>query len=179
MSEPVLTGQDEDAAEGPMPDVLYASVVLSGREVDYAQHIEALVDAKLANVKVSLMEAIAVAQLSEDEGRIRGQSRTIQPSRHVLGAAAVALIEPDDIEAGGEGLVGEAAHVVRFARSFETVQGQQRRRGFTAGLPVAVRQHARIRRDVEIAGFSSGKRVQRPSPGPRIQRHSMAAGPSR
>ena len=56
-----------------------------------------------------------------------GQARMIEARREVLGAAAVALIQPDDVEAAREGLVGDAAHVVRGARSLEPVQQDQQR----------------------------------------------------
>ena len=124
-------------------------------------------------------EPVAIPQLGEDAQRIRREAGVIQALRQVLGPAAVPLIEPDDVEAGGEGLVGEAAHVVRVARPLETVQHQQRRAGLTAGLPVAVGQHAGVGRHVEMPGFGGGKTGQAPLARPRIQRHLVPPGPSR
>ena len=48
----------------------------------------------------------------------------IKAVRQMLGRTAVALIEPNRVEAGGEGLVGEPAHVVRIAGAFEAVQAR-------------------------------------------------------
>ena len=96
----------------------------------------------------------------------------------MLGAAAIALIEPHHVEAGGERLVGEPAHVVRLARAFEAVQRQQRRRRLTVGLPVAVGQHARIGGDVEKPGFGGGKRGERPRFGPTHRASSCGRRPS-
>ena len=96
----------------------------------------------------------------------------------MLGAAAVALIEPHHVEAGGKRLVGEAAHVVRLARAFETVQRQQRRRGLTVRLPVAVRQHARVGGDVEIPGFGGGQARPAAAFGPTRRASSCGRRPS-
>ena len=66
-------------------------------------------------------------------------------------SAAVPLIEPHDIEARSPRLVGDAAHVVRLAGTFQTVQGENRRTTPAVALPMAVRQHARVRRHLEDA----------------------------
>ena len=55
------------------------------------------------------------------------QPGVIEAARQVLGAAAIPLVQPDDVPAGGPGLVGHAAHVVRDAGALEAVQQQQRR----------------------------------------------------
>ena len=121
-------------------------------------------------------QAVAVAQLPQDEERIGREPRVIEPARQVLGTAAIALIEADDVEAGGQGLVGHAAHVVREARAFQPVQHQQRRRRGSIGLPIAVGQHAGIGRDVEVPRLGGGQR-RKPSPArPRIQGHLVPAG---
>ena len=68
----------------------------------------------------------------------------------------------------GERLVGQPAHVMRLAGPFETVQREQRGRRRTVGLPVAMGEDARIRRDVEISGLSDGQAGQSAASGPRI-----------
>ena len=123
-------------------------------------------------------QPVAIAQLGQHAQRIGGQPRVIEPARQVLGAAAIALVEPDDVESGGEGLLGQAAHVMRFARALETVQRQQRRRRLTVRLPVAVRQHPRVGGDVEKPGFGGGKRGERRGVWPTRRASSCARRPS-
>jgi hypothetical protein len=43
-------------------------------------------------------QAIPGNQLPEHEERVGGQAGVVQPRRQVLGAAAVALVEQDDVE---------------------------------------------------------------------------------
>jgi hypothetical protein len=77
MSDPLGKVSDEPCADGPdelvvnWPDVqasepaqqssdgLYAAVLFSGMEVRYAEHVEALVDLRLADMKRSIMDEIA------------------------------------------------------------------------------------------------------------------------
>ena len=102
----------------------------------------------------------------------------IEPLRQVLRAAAVALVEPDDVEAGGKRLVGDAAHVMRLARSLEPVQHDQCRTRLAAGLPVAQREHARVGCHVEISGLGGGQAGPLALAGPRVERHLVPAGPA-
>ena len=88
-------------------------------------------------------------QLAQHEQRIVGQAGVVEAAREMLGLAAVALIETYNIPARGKGLVGHAAHVVRSARALEAVQEQQRRMARGLGMPVTMREHTCVGRDVE------------------------------
>ena len=115
-------------------------------------------------------------QLPDDRGRIRREARVVEAAREVLGLPAVALVEQHHVEAAGERLVGEPAHVVRPARPLEPVQGQQRRPRRGRRLPVAMRQHPRVRRDVEVPPHRGRQPRKVPRPAPRVQGHPVPAG---
>jgi hypothetical protein len=61
----------------------------------------------------------------------------------MLGSAAIALIEADDVEAAAKRLVGDTQHVVRIARSLEPVQRDDRWVGPWIVLPVTMCEDAR------------------------------------
>ena len=89
-------------------------------------------------------------QLAHHEQQVVRQPGVIEAARQLLGAAAVALVEADDVPAGGPRLVGNAAHVVREARPFETVQQDERPAHRAVRVPMmAMREDARVVRDVE------------------------------
>src|SRR5688572_29486478 len=71
-------------------------------------------------------ESVHIDELAHYGNRIAGESRVIKAVRQVLGRTAVPLVESNRVEAGGECLVGEAAHVVRIAGAFEAVKRDQR-----------------------------------------------------
>ena len=75
--------------------------------------------------------------------------------------------------------VGQAAHVMRRARSFEAMQRQQRRMAGRVRLPVAVGEDARVVRHVEVARNRGRQSLEPPWPAPCIERHPMPAGPAR
>ena len=75
----------------------------------------------------------------------------------MLGVAAIALVEPHDVLPAGEGLRGEAAHVVRVGGPIEAVQDEQRRMLPRTRLPVTHGEHAVVGVNVEIAGRRRGQ----------------------
>src|SRR6185503_1529591 len=77
------------------------------------------------------------------------------------------------------GLVRDADHVMRVARSFEAVKQDDRRMAGSIRLPVAVREHARILGDVEIARLRFGQPREPPPARPRVQRLPVTAGKER
>ena len=121
-------------------------------------------------------EAVERHQLLNDRLRVGGQSGVVEAGGQVFRPAAVALVEQHHVEAARERLVRQPAHVVRLARPFEAVEGEQRRPGRRVRLPVAVRQHPRVGRDVEVARPGRRKRGKRALAGPREERHPVAAG---
>src|SRR2546425_4283617 len=109
----------------------------------------------------------------------------IEAARQPLCPAAVALVEANDIPAGGPCLVRDAAHVMRRARPFEAMEENQRplsrvRFGGQVGgrgrMDVAVREHARVGRDVEVPLNRRGQPWKMTPPRPRVQRQLVAAG---
>ena len=118
-------------------------------------------------------EAIGLRELADDERGIVDQAGVIEAGPEAFGAAAVALVEQDRVEPGLQCLVGEPPHVVRLARSFESVQREQRRARVPLRLPVTVREDLRIGRDLEQARLGFGQPKHAPCcPAP--HRHDMS-----
>ena len=100
----------------------------------------------------------------------------VEPAAEVFGTAAVALVEPYDVEAAGPRLVGHAPHVVAVARPFEAVQEDDRQRAPAIGLPMAMAEHFGVLGDAEEPRLGGRKAREVTPPGPRVERHPMAAG---
>src|SRR5687767_7628885 len=96
----------------------------------------------------------------------------------MLGATTIALIQADDVKAARPCLRCNPAHVMRVARTFESMNDDQGRMISARLLPVAVAQHAYVGRHVEVARLSRRKLRKRAPPRPRIERHLVAAGPA-
>jgi Na+/H+-dicarboxylate symporter len=126
-----------------------------------------------------LSNTIDLRQFFDHMPGICGQSRVKEARRQVFRVAAIALIEPDDVQAMSKGLGGQAAYVMGLAGSVEAVQGDERRTVPPFALPMTMREHARIRRDVEIA--DGGRRQPRKIPGiaPAEERHFVTASKRR
>ena len=77
-------------------------------------------------------QAVDARQLVDDVRGVGGQAGMKQPGGQMLGVAAVALVQAHDVHAARERLRGDAAHVVRVARSVQAVQRDERRRAPTA-----------------------------------------------
>ncbi len=92
----------------------------------------------------------------------------------MLGLAAIALVETNDVPARGEGLVGHAAHVVGRARALEAVQEQQRGMACGLGVPMTVREHTRVGCNVEEPWHRRGQSRERPRLCPRVDRLDVA-----
>src|SRR4029453_10219099 len=92
----------------------------------------------------------------------------------MLCLAAVALVESYDVPARGKGLVGHAAHVVRSTRAFEAVQEQQRRMARGLVMPVTVREHTCVGRDVEETRHGRWQSRKGPRLCPRVDRLDVA-----
>ena len=97
----------------------------------------------------------------------------------MLRAAAVPLIESDDVHAAREGLRGEPEHVVGAARPVQPVERDERHVLPRVRLPVAVRQDPRVRRDIEVATGRGGEPREVPRVPPAKKRHAMAAAKRR
>src|SRR4029077_17411958 len=63
----------------------------------------------------------------------------IQRLREPFGAAAVALIQPNDIEARGPGFLRDSQHITGFRRALEAVQKNDRRMAAWILLHVTLR----------------------------------------
>ena len=99
----------------------------------------------------------------------------VEPFRQVLGSTAVTLIEQHDIEAPGMSLVRQSSHVVRRARSLESVEDKQGGMRFRVRLPVTMGEDTGVGRHVEVAGLRRWEPWKVPRPAPRVQRHAMPA----
>jgi hypothetical protein len=115
-------------------------------------------------------------ELAHHRKWIGGETRVIQPAGQVLGAAAVALVETDDVEAARPRLVGHPAHVVAVARPFEAMQQDDRERRDAVGLPVAVAEHLGVVGDPEQPRLGRWQAREVARPRPRVQRHAVPAG---
>ena len=123
-------------------------------------------------------QAVHLNQLAHHRNRIAGEPRVIEAVGQVFGRAAVALVEAHRVEAGGECLVGQAAHVMRLARALEAVKRDERGMLPRPRLPVAVGEHARAGSDVEQARLSGRQRGKRARFSPRVQGHPVAPLPA-
>ena len=65
-------------------------------------------------------------------------------------AAAISLIHPDDIHAGGEALGGNPLHVGGIARSFEAVDDDDRQGILPVALPVAMDENLNAGFDFDV-----------------------------
>src|SRR5687768_13418265 len=92
----------------------------------------------------------------------------------VFRCAAIALIEPNGVESGSEGLVGESTHVMCVAGAFEAMKSDERRMLRRPRLPVAVGQHACAGSDVEEAGLRGWQCGKFARFSPRVQGHPVS-----
>jgi hypothetical protein len=90
----------------------------------------------------------------------------IEAARQPFGAAAIALIEPDDVPAGGPRLVRDAAHVVRHAGAFKAVQQDKGGAVAPRRPEVTVRKHASVGSHVEVPLDGRGQSGKLPGPRP-------------
>jgi hypothetical protein len=120
-------------------------------------------------------DPIGLRQLRDDMPGVGRQPRVEEARREVLRAPAVPLIEPDDAHPTSERLGGHATHVVGVTRRIEAVQQKQQRTIGPVGLPMHVREHARLRRDVEVPDGRLGKRGEVSGPRPAENRLCVAA----
>ena len=116
-------------------------------------------------------QPVDVGQLVHDVRGVGGQPRVKEPFRQMLRIAAVALVQPHDVHAARERFRGEAAHVVRAARSVQAVQRDERRVLPRPRLPMTIGDNPRARRDIEVPPRrrrQPGKIARVP---PAVQRH--------
>ena len=125
------------------------------------------------------VETFGVDQFAQHEHRVVDEAGVIEPAREVLGAPAVALVQPHHVPAGRPRFVGHATHVVRLARSFEPVQQEERGSCRAAALPMTMREHAGVGRDVEIARFRCRQARKYAALDPGIERLTVAATEAR
>jgi len=62
----------------------------------------------------------------------------IEHGRERIRAAAIALVIADHVHPRGEGFVGDAQHILRFARAFEAVKQNKRSMRLAILLPMAL-----------------------------------------
>src|SRR5438552_1189493 len=98
-----------------------------------------------------------------------------QADRQLLRVAAIALVEAHDVQAATKRFGGKPAHVVRVARSVESVQRDERRVRPRARVPMAVRGDARMGVDVEVPTCRRGKTGEMPRVAPAVERHFVTA----
>ena len=84
-----------------------------------------------------LLDAVVLDHVARDGRDVGGQARVVESGRVVIHAAAVALVHEDDVHPGGETVASDAQHVLRFGRTFETVDGDYGQRLRAIGLPAA------------------------------------------
>src|SRR5260370_1552687 len=88
-----------------------------------------------------MREAIDGDQFVNYRPRIAGKSAVVKLRRKMLGVAAIAKVNPDDIRAGAEIFGGRDQHVTRGARSFHAVPKRQRRMLHSMRFPPPPTRH--------------------------------------
>src|SRR6478609_2099119 len=89
--------------------------------------------------------------------------------------AAIALVEPNDVHATRKCLRGDTLHVVRLTGPIEPVQRENRWPIPRVRMPVTLREHARARGNVEVAGNGSRQRREVAWIAPAVQSHPVTA----
>src|SRR5271156_5379900 len=97
----------------------------------------------------------------------------IEGLREMLGLAAVALVQADNIEPREPCLFGGAEYVSRFTGSLETVQQHQRWVVPRIRLPMAFTAHLRSRLNVKMAGHAGRQSRKLSAPKAGGNRHQM------
>ncbi len=109
-----------------------------------------------------MVESIAVRKLLEDRAIVTAHAGVVERRSERFGSAAISLVHAYNMKTAVEGLLADAAHVIRIARTLEAVHEDEDRRIFPlSGLPVAMPKQKRIlvhlktprfgRRNVEAA----------------------------
>ena len=104
-----------------------ATQLRRGRGAIVARQLQCEIPAERVAGDDHALDAVLCRDLLDHVRGVCREARVIQPVAERLGAAAVALVEQDDVEAAREGLVGDPLHVVRGARSFQAVERDQQR----------------------------------------------------
>ena len=118
-------------------------------------------------------------QLVDHVRRVGRQTRMEEPFRQVFRVAAVALVQAYHVHPTLERFRGEAAHVVRVARSVQAVEGNERRVLPRSRVPVASGEDARVDIDIEVAVDGWGEPREIPGISPAVEGHSVTAGQGR
>ena len=78
----------------------------------------------------------------------------VENRRDAVGAAAIALIHSNHIHARCNALCGKARHVLRFGRTFESMNDYDRQRRLAVCLPVAMTHGLHPRLDFDQTFFT-------------------------
>src|ERR1700740_1053866 len=101
---------------------------LRGRRIrQFAGHLQHKVAAHRKSDGENLRQLIALDQFEYHRTNVAAQARMIERSRETFSAAAVSLVQPNDIESGRPGLLRDPQHVARVRRAFEPMQKNDRR----------------------------------------------------
>lgn len=71
----------------------------------------------------------------------------------MIGAAAGTLVHAHHVHAGGQPFFGDAQHVIRFRRSFQSVHHDYRERRMTIDLPMTMAEHVNTGLNLDQALF--------------------------
>lgn len=104
-----------------------------------------------------MRNAVVRDDLSRNGSNVSGKTGMIKHGSKVVGAAAVALVETDDVHSSSQSLFGDAEHVLGIARTFEAVHDDDGESARAIGLPVTVAEHFDAGLDFDEALLGAGQ----------------------
>jgi len=123
----------------------------------FAGHFENQIAAHGKTGGENFRERIAGGEFGDDAADIYAEAGVIESGREAFGAAAIALVEAENVEAGEPGFFGGAENGGGFAGTLEAVKKNERGMSGGEGLPVAIGANLRAGLGVEKARYGGGK----------------------
>ena len=152
--KPILVALDGVDAGGEIKrgtDGADAAKLRRGSVAQFAGHLQDEIAAHGVAGEEDLRQRVLLDELEENGAEVGAQAGIVERGREPFGAAAIALVDAEHAEAGGESGGRQAAHVAGFAGAFEAMHGDQSGGLARIALPMAARQQARSGFDFEEA----------------------------
>ena len=151
-----------------------AAKLRRGGVAKFTGHLQDEIAAHGVAGEEDLRQRVLLDELEENGAEVGAQAGIVERGREPFGAAAIALVDAQHAEAGGEGGGRQAAHVAGFAGALEAVHNDQSGEVARLALPMAARQQLRSGFDLEEA--VGGARQRRGAAGEQCarERHEVS-----
>ena len=139
----------------------------------FSRHFQHQISAHRKSHRKHFRHAVLLDQFGYHRQHVAAEPRMVQRVRHLLGPAAIPLVQPHDVEPGHPRFLRGPANVARIARALQSVQNHQRRTLNRVRSPVAFPAHLGPRLGFEPARHTPCEQRYRPPPKIRGDGHGV------